>query len=87
MLETNQWTDIWRIKNPDKFTFTWKGESPTKASARLDYIILANSMTSFVEDIDTLPGFHSDHSCVQIILFFEHFGRGRGFWKVNTKSC
>ena len=75
--------DIWRIRNPDNFSFTWKRHTP-RAYARLDYFLIPAGLIGVVDQIDVLPGYKSDHSLIQIILEFEHVDRGQGYWKFNN---
>ena len=62
-----------RIKNPEKFVFTWKR---SMAMARLDYFLMPVSIVGFCESIEILPGFKSDHSVLQLVefKFVEHNG-------------
>ena len=52
--------------------------------ARLDYFIIANSLSGLVDSVDIYPGYRSDHSLITMSLNFQMFDRGPGFWKCNT---
>ena len=71
-------------EHPDTFRFTGKRNNPTLAMARLDYILLASSLIGFVDEIEIISGFRSDHSMLNMELTFEHSTRSPGFWKLNT---
>ena len=73
--------DIWRIKNPEKFSFPWKRN---RSFARLDYFIIPAGLIGLVEIIDIPPGFKSDHSVIQIVIKFENVERGPSYWKFNN---
>ena len=73
--------DVWRIKNPEKFVFTWKR---SMAMARLDYFLMAVGIVGFCESIEILPGFKSDHSVLQLVIKLEDVVRGQGYWKFNS---
>ena len=49
----------------------------------LYYFLLANNLIGFVDIVEILPGFQSDHSLIQLELTFEESQRGPGFWKLN----
>ena len=75
--------DAWRIRNHEKFTFTWKRRTP-RAYARLDYFLMPAGLTNLVHYIKILPGFRSDHSLIQMVIEFKKVERGPGYWKFNN---
>lgn len=46
-------TDPRRMKNSDKFHFTWKRSAPTVVFARLDYFLVPKWNYAFLEDINS----------------------------------
>ena len=62
-LEEKNWIDVWRIKNPDKFQFTWKRTKPLCLS-RLDYFLIPQENLGFIADCQIISGIESDHHFV-----------------------
>ena len=60
--------DCWRIKNPEKITFTWKSLARGIFS-RLDRFYVSVSLQHILESTDILPsGIYSDHSVIQLTI-------------------
>ena len=75
---------IWRIKHPEERAFTWRNP---KASIRLDFWLISDSLQDYVENIKIVPCIKSDHSAVSLHLKkLENSTemRGRGYWKLNS---
>ena len=77
-------TDVWRIIQPDKPGYTWRRVHPYLLSERLDYILLDTSLQQFIKYVNIMPGYKSDHSIVILDLVFELNKRGPGYWKFNN---
>ena len=75
--------DIWREFNPDGKKFTWQKYNENKM-ARLDYFLISASLLPYIQNVDILPGFCSDHSSITLDIDFSKFVRGKGFWKFNN---
>ena len=60
IMDDSQLLDYYRILNPDKKVFTWRRKTPFK-QARLDYILISESLSNIVEQILIKPGYRSDH--------------------------
>ena len=43
--------DIWRIKNPERRSFTWSQQSP-KVLRRLDYWLISNNVQDWVKSTE-----------------------------------
>ena len=82
-LDENDWLDVWRAFNPDKFHFTYRRKTP-HIMTRIDYFLLPMSTFYFVDNCEIIPGFQSDHSFVELTFKLERTMRGRGLWKLNT---
>ena len=52
--------------------------------SRLDYIFASDACVQFIENVELLPGFHTDHSTILATLCFNMAKRGPGYWKLNT---
>ena len=78
--------DIWRIRNPDKKTYTRRENSKIGlVQSRLDYWLASISLTYHIQETYIKPGNSSDHSIIGIkIVFNENSKRGKGFWKFNN---
>jgi exonuclease III len=81
-LETENLIDIWRTLNPYSPTFTWyRGTS----RSRLDYFFTSEHLLNTIKSTDILPGFHSDHSLINICFSDNNKQNiGKGFWKFNS---
>lgn len=77
-----QLLDYYRVLHPDKKAYTWRKKNPLK-QGRLDYFLIANSLSNLVENCIIKSGYRSDHSIVLLEIKFKPFKRGRGLWKFN----
>jgi len=59
--------DIWRVKNPDKKSFTWS-QNEHMIFSRLDYWLISNSIHNLVKVTDITPAIRTDHSATMLKL-------------------
>ena len=83
IMDDSRLLDYYRVLNPEKKVFTWRKKTPFK-QARIDYILISESLSNIVEKFSIKPGYRSDHSIVLMELKFNSFERGRGLWKFNN---
>ena len=83
-INANQLVDAWRFCNSDKSGFTWRCLRPKPIFSRLDYFVISESFTQFVEELSLWPGFQTDHSIVCMKICFSSHRHGPGYWKLNT---
>ena len=83
MIDTLDLCDIYRIQNPHQKMYTWH-KRPENKQARLDFFLVSSDLSVFVEKIDTVAGYRSDHSLVIMRMNFTNHERGRGYWKFNN---
>ena len=83
-LSTENFVDVWRWSNPDKNGFTWRKLRPKPAFSRLDYFLVSEPFTQFIQRVDIKPGFRTDHSMVEMNIKFDCAQRGPGYWKFNV---
>ena len=77
--------DIFRMQNPENRRFTWHSlRRGVLKQARLDYFLVSSDVIDFVQSIETLAGYRTDHSLVIINLALSQQQRGRGYWKFNN---
>ena len=75
--------DIWRSKNPDLKSFTWSQKSP-QVFCRLDYWLISNNLSDFVELTEIIPAVRTDHDAISLELGkLEDELKGPGNWKMN----
>ena len=75
--------DIWRSKNPDAKSFTWSQKSPP-VFCRLDYWLISNNLSDFVELTEIIPAVRTDHDAISLELGkLENELKGPGNWKMN----
>ena len=75
--------DIWRSKNPDAKSFTWSQKS-SPVFCRLDYWLISNNLSDFVELTEIIPAVRTDHDAISLELGkLENELKGPGNWKMN----
>ena len=79
-----KYVDVWRERHPDVHGYTWRRLTPSPSFSRLDYFLINEEVMQFVEEINILAGFRTDHSIVKTVFCFSPFHRGPGYWKFNT---
>ena len=67
-LEEKNYLDVWRHFFPDKYGFTWRRSTRTRAYSRLDYIMVNESFLQFIDKIRIIPSTKSDHSILEVSL-------------------
>ena len=75
--------DVWREINPEKRRYSWRRNNPLQ-QARLDFMLVSNSLISYIKDCKILPGYRSDHSIVLIELELKKEGKNANLWKFNS---
>ena len=83
-LGENDYSDIWRVFKKDENGYTWRKRHPKPAYSRLDYFVISDNALQFVDSIEVIPGFRTDHSIICLILSLEVAARRPGYWKLNT---
>ena len=75
--------DIWRVKTPEKKTFTWSQNS-LMIFCRLDYWLNSNALHDLVKITDIIPAIRTDHSAITL-EFVNTLAdvKGPGVWKMN----
>ena len=82
--DTLDLVDYWRIKNPEKISFTWKSLARGIFS-RIDRFYVSVSLQHIIESTDILPsGTYSDHSVIQLTIKGGELKKGPGLWRLNT---
>ena len=78
--------DIWRIRNPDKTRYTWRGQTRNGiVSTRLDYWLISVHMIYDLVETDIHPSIKTDHSMISLSFEIKNsLKKGRGFWKFNS---
>ena len=83
IIDQEGWCDVWRIRNPDKFQYTWKRTKPICMS-RLDYILVPQHFLSSVTSCEIKSTISTDHLAVDTEIDLVEMQRGKGFWKMNN---
>ena len=82
--------DIFRERNPRKVENTWQQKDRFQArdikQARLDYFLVDNEMSSFIELVGAAEPFNPeyDHRAILLKVDFCKVQRGAGYWKMNN---
>jgi len=84
LIATNELSDIWRIKHPDKNQFTWHSNCKLHIFCRLDFFLISNNLCNLISKCNIKPGYKTDHSLVQLNIDNLLLGKGRGYFKVNN---
>ena len=83
-IEETELVDIWRHQNPERLLlFTWRGKRPNLVFSRIDFFLISVGFVSMSESKIT-PGYHTDHSSIELGLQITSNKKGKGFWKLNT---
>jgi len=85
LLDILNLNDIWRIKHPNKRTFTWHG--PHKKMSRLDYFVISSNLLNNCIKTNILPGYRSDHSVITADLLLKEQPRGKGTSLLKDQKC
>ena len=84
MMEQNNLSDIWRVRNKNSFMYTWMKCQPP-VYKRLDYILISSSLQKYITSAEIIPAYMSDHSIPTITIKYEEvLNRGNGYWKLNN---
>ena len=79
--------DIWRVRNPDKARYTWRGKASGQLiQSRIDRIYISDTLQYNIAKTDILPGLNSDHS-MPVLAIKPTRGltqTGPNFWKFNN---
>jgi len=85
LLEFYDLVDIWRIRNPVRKKFSWRGRTKVGiVQSRIDYFFVSSSLANVVASTDITHGICSDHSLLDLTLGSITVNRGRGLWKFNN---
>lgn len=79
----NQLSDVWRVFNPNKIQFTYRGLQQNRPMARLDRIYMRKQDLNIVTSIQIIPAF-SDHSAVIMKLINSKPKYKPPYWKLDT---
>ena len=86
IMEGQNLYDVWRMENPLLKRYSWFKKdrfNPLKC-ARLDFFLISESLTPYIQKCLIDPAILTDHSIVSLSLDFSQFTRGKGFWKFNN---
>lgn len=76
--------DIQRVRHPKLFKFTYESKS-LKMKSRLDFFLVAKTLTRSVKKTEIYPSIAPDHSAIYISLSWSSkTPRGPGIWKFNN---
>ena len=75
--------DVWRCRNIDKTYFSWTKRCPSLIASRIDYTLISQNLSSYVENVTYVPAINTDHSACYMSIDFIQKSRGTGYWKLN----
>ena len=86
-IESNNWIDPWRDKNPEKKVFSWMRGLNRNEWSRIDYFLISGNIYNNCNNIEIMPSLVSDHCMVvlEIVVNNENARRGPGSWKFNNE--
>ena len=78
--------DVWRDANPESLKFTWKRRinKNTFQMARLDFVLISETLSNFCFEEIIESGYRSDHSLISFRLKFQDIPKKRTLWKFNN---
>ena len=76
--------DVWRIRNPDIRSFTWK-QTKLLIQRRLDFWLISDICQDEVDQVKIIPSIKSDHSAITLLFNgIEEQRHGPSHWKFNS---
>ena len=84
IMENEGLTDIWRLWNNEKCSFTRCRKRPNLTWSRIDLLLVSQGFASNVSECRIEPFVLSDHSMVYVDVTIEKNKRGPGVWKFNN---
>ena len=82
--DTAEMIDVWRVKHPGVFDYTWRSWSAPYVYCRLDFFIISQSLCNAVTSCEIKNSYASDHRAVKLVISHGVKSRGPGFWKFNS---
>ena len=76
--------DIWHVRNPDTFDFTWKKLNPNRMFSRLDWFLVNTGHSICVDTCNITSVLQTDHRCITLSIKMNEYQRGPGIWKLNN---
>ena len=77
--------DVWRDRYEFERKYTFKSKIRGKnVMSRIDYILVESAIVGWVDKINILPGFRSDHSAVLCVLSPYNVKKGKAIWRFNN---
>ena len=83
-IKSQNLVDVWRMKHPNLFQFTWKRMNPKPVMERLDYFLISENLIGLIKDESIQPSYLTDHSFPVFQIKTENT-KGNGYWKLNTE--
>lgn len=83
MCEELDLIDILRKKKPNAKLFTYESK-PLRMKSRIDYFLIANSMSHLVSHVNIGVSIAPDHRAVKLNVNLTFNKRGPGLWKFNN---
>ena len=83
MCEELDLIDILRKKKPNAKLFTYESK-PLRMKSRIDYFLIANSMSHLVSHVNIGVSIAPDHRAVKLNVNLTSNKRGPGLWKFNN---
>ena len=78
MMEELELVDIFRKLNPSKLSFTYESKANPNLCSRIDFFLIAQSLTNCVSQIGTKVSIAPDHKAVKLNLIIAKERRGPG---------
>ena len=78
-LEEANFCDMWRDRYPDRRCYTRRRTRPV-----IDFFLMEQTLSGWVEDIAIKPSFKSDHSILECKIHPYNVRRGKGVWTLNN---
>ena len=76
--------DIQRVKHANVNKYSYESKA-LKVRSRIDFFLLAKSLTKYVQKVDIHPSIAPDHWAISLSLqWTKEVPRGPGFWKFNN---
>ena len=82
MMEEFYLRDSWRMLNQDSKEYSWfKGLGSEGKASRIDFALISRGLDQQLELIQYISSVKTDHRAVYMVINFNEFERGSGYWK------
>ena len=87
LMEIYNLKDVWRERNQENLEYSWIKKLQTgeqRKASRIDFALVSAGIDQKIELIQYISSIMTDHRAIYMVIQFNQFERGCGYWKFNT---